>query len=183
MRDFGWVVLMDFDPRLVETLREYEDRRIAAGSGEFTGTVKVDAHTLGHLKLEGNLGRFQVICDEPEERGGTDTGPSPLAYFLSGAAFCLMTQYARISIIEKMDVDSVMMKVRGHIDRSIEGAFEDVIYEIRVTGKDSPEKAKELARRAEAHCYVHNTLKKAVKITARVSLNGRHLITLQHTPR
>lgn len=173
---------MDIDPRLVDTLRSYEDKRITARPGDSTGTIRVDVHTLGHLKLEGKMGRFQVISDEPEDRGGTDTGPSPLAYFLSGAAFCLIMQYARIIIIEKMDVDSVEMTLRGHFDRRISGSFDYLIYEIRLSGKDTPQKIKELAEKAEEHCYVHNTLKKAVKITSKISLNDRPLTTLQHNP-
>lgn len=38
-------------------------------------------------KLEGRLGRFFVHSDEPPERGGDDTAPSPLQFLMAAVGF------------------------------------------------------------------------------------------------
>ncbi len=46
-------------------------------------TAKLVKDTL----FEGRIGKFTFQCDEPPERGGQDLAPSPLEFFLIGAAF------------------------------------------------------------------------------------------------
>jgi uncharacterized OsmC-like protein len=36
--------------------------------------------------MVGRVGRFRLESDEPRERGGTDTAPTPLQYLLFGVA-------------------------------------------------------------------------------------------------
>lgn len=36
---------------------------------------------------EARVGRHILICDEPEARGGTGAGPSPLHYFVAAIGF------------------------------------------------------------------------------------------------
>ncbi len=38
-------------------------------------------------KLEGRLGRFRIHSDEPAERGGDDTAPSPLQFLMAAVGF------------------------------------------------------------------------------------------------
>ena len=50
-------------------------------------TVRAVAKLDQDFHLEGRVGKFRLEADEPAERGGTDLAPSPLQYFLIGAAF------------------------------------------------------------------------------------------------
>jgi hypothetical protein len=50
-------------------------------------TLRASAKLLENLKMEGRIGGFKFECDEPPVRGGDDTAPSPLHFFLIGAAF------------------------------------------------------------------------------------------------
>jgi uncharacterized OsmC-like protein len=171
---------MQVEVRLLETLKNHELMRSSGQPSDLTGTVRVDAHTLGHLKLEAKLGRFTITSDEPEERGGTDIGPGPLAYFVAAGALCLMMQYVKMVILERLPVDSVEMTVRAHFDRRVGGSFQDMIYEIRITGDELPDKVRELSHRAEERCYIHNTLKKAVRMKSTVMLNGNQVAEIEH---
>jgi hypothetical protein len=49
-------------------------------------TVRAVAKLDQDFHLEGRVGRFRLEADEPAERGGSDLAPSPLQYFLFGAA-------------------------------------------------------------------------------------------------
>jgi len=50
-------------------------------------TLRATANLKKNTLLEGRIGRFHFSCDEPPVRGGNDEAPSPLEFFLIGAAF------------------------------------------------------------------------------------------------
>ncbi len=62
----------------------YELRKQA---GSHSVTLRATAKLVENVYLDGRIGRFHFACDEPVERGGEDKAPSPLEYFLIGAAF------------------------------------------------------------------------------------------------
>ena len=55
--------------------------------GSSIATLRATANLVKDTYLEGRVGRFHFTCDEPPERGGEDQAPSPLEFFLIGAAF------------------------------------------------------------------------------------------------
>jgi hypothetical protein len=56
-------------------------------SGRGSVTLRATASLVKDAFLKGRIGRFHFECDEPPSRGGEDQAPSPLEYFLMGAAF------------------------------------------------------------------------------------------------
>jgi hypothetical protein len=61
--------------------------RYQADPGSSQATLRATARLVKDTFLEGRIGRFTFECDEPPSRGGEDKAPSPLEYFLIGAAF------------------------------------------------------------------------------------------------
>ena len=61
------------------------ERRQKSGHGKVT--LRATAKLVENVFLKGRIGRFQFDCDEPVSRGGDDKAPSPLEYFMIGAAF------------------------------------------------------------------------------------------------
>ena len=55
------------------------------GSGRVT--LRATGKIIENVYLEGRIGRFKFLSDEPESRGGKDLAPSPLEHFLMGAVF------------------------------------------------------------------------------------------------
>jgi putative redox protein len=162
---------------LVRIVKEHIRKRSEASDEKFLfGAERVDLRRLEHLKFEVRKGGFKFLVDEPEERGGTDQGPNPLAYFIAGAASCLLTQYATLAIAKDIDLTGLELSARGHFDRRMSGAFEEVIYDVRLNSGASAQAILDLAREAERMCYAHNTLKRAgVKMATNLSLNGKQL--------
>jgi uncharacterized OsmC-like protein len=165
---------MTDDARLTEIIKEHVRKRHEASDEEFLfGAERIDLRHLDHLKMEASKKGFTFIVDEPEERGGTDKGPNPLAYFLAGAASCLMNQYATDAVFRGIRIDSFEMTARGHFDRRIGGAFSDMVYDLKISSPASRESVLALSEEAEKMCYAHNTLKNAgVKMTTNIFLNG-----------
>lgn len=141
------------------------------------------------IELEGNgngpfrvrKGDFEFVVDEPSERGGQDSAPNPLAYFLGGAATCLLSHYMLCAIDQGMEFDALKVTARGRFNRVLTGgSFQEIIYDVKI---DTPHDAAEvaaLAERAESMCYAHNTLVEGkVAMTTNVQVNGQLAATLE----
>jgi uncharacterized OsmC-like protein len=159
---------------LIVTIKEHVRKRHEANDEKFLfGSERVDLRRVDHLKVEVRKRHFTFLVDEPAERGGTDQGPNPLAYFIAGAASCLINQFLTDAIYRGITLEGVEMAARGHFDRRMGGAFEEIIYDLRLTSPSAKEDILSLAREAEEMCYAHQTLKKAgVRMTTNIFLNG-----------
>lgn len=148
--------------------------------GRPIGTVRVDIARQEHKTFEAVFKTedksFQLMIDEPEIRGGKGAGPTPLGYFVTGAASCLMMQYANVLKEKPMPVESIKMLARAHNDREAR-IFTDMIYQVDLTGPISETDAETLAKAASERCFVENTIAKALPITTEVSLNGKKVVS------
>lgn len=117
---------------------------------------------------------FEFMVDEPLERGGTNTAPNPLAFFLAGAASCWANHMASLAIVEALPLNSLTVAALGHFDRVfVGGAFRDITYDVRIETDAAAERVVELANRADATCFASNTLANAgVVLTTRLTVNG-----------
>ena len=154
-------------------IREHVKKRIEANDKEFLfGSERVDLKRVSRLNFEATKREFHFTVDEPAERGGTDRGPNPLAYFIAGAASCLMNQYAVLAIVREIPLEEMELTARGHFDRRLGGAFKEVVYDLRVKSPASKDAILDMSREAERMCYVHNTLKRAgVRMVTNLFLN------------
>lgn len=168
---------MSTEAELVGIIKEHIRKRNEANDKEFLfGSERVDLRRVSHLKFEARKWNFKFVIDEPADRGGTDDGPNPLAYFIAGAASCLANQYATLAIARDIPLDDIQLTARGHFDRRVGGAFEEVVYDLRLESPATPESIVALSKEAERMCYAHNTLKKAgVKMVTNLYLNGKQL--------
>ena len=168
---------MATDEKLIETIKEHVKKRHEEVDEEFLfGAERVDLKRVEHLRVEARKRGFTFTVDEPPERGGTDQGPNPLAYFVAGAASCLINQFLTDAIYRGVELRSVEMTARGHFNRKLGGAFTDIVYDLKLASPSPPGAIASLAKEAEEMCYAHQTLKKAgVKMTTNIFLNGKPL--------
>jgi len=168
---------MPSDDALARVIKEHIRKRNEAKDEEFLfGSERIDLRRVSHLRFEARKRNFKFLIDEPAERGGTDRAPNPLAYFVAGAASCLLNQYATLAIARDIELDEMQLTARGHFDRRIGGVFQEVIYDLKLQSTARPESILALSEEAERMCYAHNTLKKAgVKMATNLYLNGKPL--------
>jgi uncharacterized OsmC-like protein len=157
-------------PDLTVRVLELEQRRTKLGGD--IGTVRVDLRNVEQLRFQAHSEGFEVVVDEPTQRGGTNKGLHPLGYFILGAASCFLTQFARVAIIRKLKIDTMEMTARAHYDRTKLRRFTDIIYDVRLTGDESRKKVLDLLHEAENRCFAHQSLRQSVPLTTNLSLNG-----------
>lgn len=179
---------MKVNPDLKQIVKQYHSSRLSSKDDSFLrGTHRVDLEHLEQLtceiKTKGGSKQYTFISDEPRERGGHEKGAAPLQYFLAGAGSCLLTQYARLAIAEDMSIDTLALSAIGHIDRSLEGAFTDIIFEVRINSEEPSERIVDLASKAEKHCFVSNTLRKAIPMKTKIYNNTALLYTFESSPK
>ena len=145
-------------------------------------TIRAVAKLLEDLHIEARVGKFHLESDEPAARGGTDLGPTPLQYFLAGAAFCLLTQIARFAPLYDVPLEEVQADVRAEFNAADKfvtdgghGAFEQVTYSITVRSNAPPERVRLLIEHAERACHAAQSLRQPVPVSLEVQLNGRPL--------
>jgi uncharacterized OsmC-like protein len=162
----------------------YEQTRARLASNPASGktTIRAVAKLLEDMHIEGRVGKFRLESDEPAARGGTELGPTPLQYFVAGAAFCLLTQMARFAPLYDVPLEEVQADVRAEFDiadkfglEGPDGAFEHVTYTLTVHSSAPPEQVRLLIEHAERACHAAQSLRQPVPVLVEVHLNGQPL--------
>lgn len=174
-------IAMKTIPGLRDTVVQMD--KIRTQLGREVGTVRVDVKNMEQLRHEGRVEGFTLVVDEPRERGGTGTAPSPLNYFLFGAASCFLNQLVRAAIISDLKIETMEITARAHFDRAKTRKFIDLTYDVMLTGSESKENSADLLHKAEEMCYVHQTLKDVIPLTSNLFLNGAQVASNTLRPR
>ncbi|GAC1299660.1 MAG: hypothetical protein NVS3B14_15060 [Ktedonobacteraceae bacterium] len=162
----------------------YEQTRARFASNQALGktTIRAVAKLLEDMHIEGRVGKFHLESDEPAVRGGTDLGPTPLQYFVAGAAFCLITQMARFAPLYDIPLEEVQADVRAEFNAADKfvtddsnGAFEQVTYVLTVRSSAPAEQVRLLIEHAERACHAAQSLRQPVSVSLQVHLNGELL--------
>ncbi|MBA3340062.1 MAG: OsmC family protein [Geodermatophilaceae bacterium] len=169
------------DDLRAEVLADLESRRSATPGTMAADRVVVEWIGPGSAPFRVRKGDFEFVVDEPTERGGTNTAPNPLAYFLAGAASCLANHYVCVALSEDISLRALGVVAVGHFDRVlIGGAFQDIRYDIRIETDEPAVRIQELAERADVMCFASNTLANAgVILTTRIFVNGVAVATMR----
>ena len=85
-------------------------------------------------------------------------------------------------MVQELPIESLKMIVRAHISQELPSAFRDIIFQVYLEGPVPEAQLEGLAREASRHCFVENTLEKAIPITTEVHVNGRKALTLNRGP-
>lgn len=122
---------------------------------------------------------FTFAGDEALDRGGHETGPSPMRYFLSGIAFCIAGWWAKGSALLDVELGSLELKLRTFLDMRGEHGFEDVppnpqwlVIEAEVSSPADPERVLEVIDWGVRHCPLSVLVSRAIPVHHHVVLNG-----------
>jgi putative redox protein len=133
--------------------------------------LRVSMDAAGHL----------LIADEPEDKGGTDQGPTPMHYFLAGLGACTamtLRMYANVKgwELERVDVEvSERWVTREEWPEFPEGEERDrvprITRKIRVTGR-LDEKQIERLHYIANRCPVHRVVTENPYVVDELTLAG-----------
>jgi uncharacterized OsmC-like protein len=125
-------------------------------------TRSVSAEWLGGFQVSVAADRFDIRVDEPETRGGSDTGPQPTDYLLAAVASCFVLALVYSARKRDVTLPSVAVSVTGTYDGP---RFAEIAIEVVSPLPDGD--AGRLIASAERVCYVTNTLRRPPAITVR----------------
>jgi uncharacterized OsmC-like protein len=164
-----------FTPAQVESIRAgVRHRESTIDRAGLRGLDQVEITVLEGLEYRARnpheAGMMQV--GEPVDRGGTGEGSSPLSHFLTGAASCLLNQFIRSSVADDLPVRFTGAGARVEFSRAVGSGFERITVQIQGLGTLSTSEAQALVARAEQLCYIHVTLRRVVRMTTILVLDG-----------
>ena len=116
--------------------------------------MEVTAYWEGGYRCRVPLRHFDVVADEPPHAGGTDEGPAPTELFLSSLAVCFAMAVYHAARKREVELPDLAVKVTG----TYEG-LKFVRLRVEVSSSHPRDELQELVERAEAYCYVSNTLR------------------------
>jgi uncharacterized OsmC-like protein len=123
------------------------------------------------LRTEVEAGGHTVVADEPENLGGTDTGPTPYDYLLAALGGCTamtLRMYADRkgwpleSVTVRLSQDRIHAKDCGECETE-EGRIDRIGREIELGGPLDEQQRRRLMEVADM-CPVHRTLKREVLV-------------------
>jgi putative redox protein len=112
----------------------------------------VRSRLTGGLRAVVQAGDFEVVADEPEEVGGSNTGPQPTELLLASIASCFTLALAYSARKRGTELGEVEVDVVGHYDGPRFDSFRIVVRAGGVAGLDK------LIESAKRVCYVTRTL-------------------------
>ncbi|MFC1665315.1 alpha/beta fold hydrolase [Pseudomonadota bacterium] len=115
--------------------------------------------------------KHQLVADEPQEYGGTDTGPSPYEYLLGSLGTCTSMTIRMYANRKKLPLEQVSVRLRHekiHAQdcsecETVEGKIDHIDREISLSGPLSSEDRQRLMEIAD-RCPVHRTLHSEINI-------------------
>lgn len=148
-------------------------------AGSHPVTLRATADLVQNAKLHGRIGKYEFDCDEPPERGGEDTSPSPLEYFMVGAAFCFLSQIVQFAPLYQVQLQDVRVDLRASFDDAEKynlsgpgAAFQKVIYKVKVISPSPETDIRKLIAHAERGCHTAQSLALPVPVTVEVEIES-----------
>ena len=117
--------------------------------------MEVSAKYLGAQKFEVAARGHRVICDQPMDNGGSDSGMTPPEFLLASLATCAAYYAAQYLNARKLRAEE--LQVRVNAEKALQPArLASFRIEVEVPGLD--QRHRDGIERAVKACLIHNTL-------------------------
>lgn len=146
------------------------DRKVSNKAPD--GAVTVSEVSADGFKQDVLVGSHHLLADEPEDIGGTDTGPTPYQFVAAGLGACTsmtIRLYARRKSIPLESVSVEVFHEKRHAEQDAEdvGTHDHFLRRITMRGDFSEEQKADMLRIAD-RCPVHKTLEGTIHIDTEV---------------
>jgi uncharacterized OsmC-like protein len=139
-----------------------------------SGAIKLNAHLDWEDGTKNNVvirDFSPIVIDEPELLGGTNKGPNPVEYLLSGAAACFSISFEIFASQQGIKLEKVSTDIEADVDFAVffgikdgERGITNPTIKLHVVSSAPIEKIKEIANLALSASVVLNSLKEKVKL-------------------
>jgi uncharacterized OsmC-like protein len=114
----------------------------------------------GGMRAVTEANGFEIIVDEPESSGGSNTGPQPTDLFLASISSCFAIAMVWVARKHEITLSNLTVDAVGRYDGP---KFVHVNVAVRA---DNPRPVlEELSKHAQRVCYVTNTLRQGPELT------------------
>ena len=136
-------------------------------------TVKVTASGPEGWVVRTAAGKHEAIIDQPEAMGGTDTGPSPLAFAFVALGGCLVTIAKIVAGQRKIDLRNVEVEVTGDINLDVlrgqntedRSGFQSITAKVDIDADLTDEEKKEFLEEVDRRCPISDNLMNATPVS------------------
>ncbi len=143
-------------------------------------TVVVEASLGDKFKLESRIGRHTLYMDQPENSGGTDTGPTPLEYFLLSLAGCFSHIGRLVARQKRIPLRSMAVKIEGTLDpRVLQGkntenraGFSSLTVEVDVDANMTTKEKSAFLDEVKARCPVSDNILNVTPVSLQLMASG-----------
>jgi putative redox protein len=108
----------------------------------------------GGMRAVTHVGGFEVVVDEPERSGGTDTGPQPTDLLLVSVTSCFALAIAFAAKKRSIELAGLDVTAVGHYE-----GLRFARISLSITSGTPRDILEQLLPEAERVCYVSNTLR------------------------
>jgi putative redox protein len=130
-------------------------------------TERITAVSEG-MQTKATSKQHTMIIDEPQNMGGKDEGPNPLATLLGALAGCENVVANIVAKEMNFDLQGIEFDIRGDFDPrgfmgdpNVRPYFEKVTIQAKVKTSETEARIKELQEKTDLRCPVFTTLKAA----------------------
>ena len=143
-------------------------------------TFRATARIVEGFETTASMRGFEVTIDEPEELGGTNTGPNPVEVLLGALGTCQEIVLAAYAAALGIELESVKIEARGDIDlrglfsvADVPAGFESITFDAEIEAPGATaEQLEQLKSLGLAHCPVLDTLKRPIDVETNYRFNG-----------
>lgn len=145
---------------------------------------RAETELVENVRCKGKVRNFpEMFTDEPPELAGGDTSMNPVELILVALGTCQEVMYSVYASAMDIPLDSVKCNLKGNLDLkglfaldpNVSAGYSRISYETLIQSSASPEQLKQLAETVERHCPVLDTLQRPIKISGKVTANGKPL--------
>ncbi|OAB38762.1 peroxiredoxin [Paenibacillus macquariensis subsp. defensor] len=134
-------------------------------------TFKATAQLQDGVKVKTTARNFELIIDEPESLGGTNTGMNPVEALLASLGAC-QSIVARVYAPKfGVKLDDFRVDVEGELDldgffnkSDVRPGYSDIRYTFTIKTDSPEEKVEEFVRFLESKCPVGDTIANPVNV-------------------
>ena len=140
-------------------------------------TVKVTASGPDGWVVKTLAGKHESLIDQPIAMGGTDTGPSPLAYAFVALGGCLVTVAKIVAGQKKINLRNVEVEVSGDIDLEVlrgqntedRAGFKSMTAKVKIDADLTDEEKKEFLEEIDRRCPISDNFMKTTPVTVELA--------------
>jgi uncharacterized OsmC-like protein len=153
----------------------------------FELAVSADAgkNQLKHPEAKPNrpgYGNFSILCDEGTPYGGDDSAPSPLSYFATGIACCVLSHLTMHQDAFELEIAAIRVELRMRFSgtATMQDLLKDGLFgnsdgleaHISITSDEPREKLQAMFDSSVAACLALQTVRNPVPVDAKLHLDS-----------